>query len=351
MQSSVVGGITIATLSDDLKQSWDSYAEAHPQGTFFHLSAWASLISDTFGHALHYLYAKNEQGTIVGLLPLAELKSKLFGHSLVSTPFCVYGGAIADSDEIRIALENEALSIGKKHNVDFVELRYRDEVSNNPNYETFCHHSTFGWQIADDRDAILAGIKKKQRANVRNSLKSQLTFRVDDDVKTAYDIYSESVRNLGTPVFHPRYFPNLKQYFGDKVNVLTVEKDGKAVSSVLNFYWKDEVLPYYGGGIFESRALKSNDLMYYELMCYAKENGYNFFDFGRSKDDSGAFKYKATWGMEPRALHYQRALVNATEHPNLSPNNPKYAMFIKAWQKLPLWLSRAIGPYLSKYLG
>ncbi|MBF89724.1 MAG: peptidoglycan bridge formation protein FemAB [Candidatus Marinimicrobia bacterium] len=333
------------------KAQWNEYVDNHENGTFFHLAEWAGLIKDVFSHIPRYILAKNSKtGDVLGVLPLVEQKSKLFGHSLISTPFCVYGGAIAHNDSIREALENKALEIGQKLSVDYVELRYKAEVYNK-NFDRFCHHSTFGGLIPDGRDNILAGVKKKQRANIRHSFKKALDIRIDDDAETAYDVYSESVRNLGTPVFHPQYFPSLFKHFGNKVNVLTVERNGKPVSSVLSFYYKDEVLPYYGGGTTSARTLKSNDLMYFELMCHAHQRGCQYFDFGRSKDDSGAFKYKATWGMQPEPLHYMRALVKATEHPNLSPNNPKYALVINTWKKLPLWVSRVIGPYLSKYLG
>lgn len=333
------------------REMWNAYVNKHPQGSFFHLAEWAELISDVFSHLPHYIVAKElRNGDIVGILPLVEQKSYLFGHSLISTPFCVYGGVLSDSDSIRIALENEALEIGSSIGVDYVELRYRYPAENE-NFDNFCHHSTFGWQLEDEQNSILAQIKKKQRANVRQSLKKGLECRFDQDVKVAYDIYSESVRNLGTPVFHSSYFPKLIEYFGDKVGVLTILSDKKAVSSVLSFYYKDEVLPYYGGGLAAARELKSNDFMYYELMCRARNDGFTKFDFGRSKNNSGAFKYKSTWGMKAEPLHYLRALVNAKEHPNLSPNNPKYALIINVWKKLPLSLSRAIGPFLSKYLG
>lgn len=342
--------VTITQLNSENYKNWDKYVETHEDGAFFHLSGWKTVIEASFGHQCFYLTAW--QGTTVtGVLPLVQLKSALFGHSLVSTPFCVYGGAIADTDDIRIKLENEALALGKKLKVDFVELRYR-KPTENPNYDTFCHHSTYGCELADTPETILASVKKKQRAVIRHSLKNDLSFDVNNDYETAYDIYAESVRNLGTPVFHKRFFQNLAKVFTNNFDVLTVsDAAGTPVSSVLSFYYKGEVLPYYGGGLHDARVLKSNDFMYYHLMCHAREQGCDHFDFGRSKNDSGAAKYKASYGMPAEALHYKRALVEATEQPNLSPNNPKYALFINTWKKLPVWLSRFVGPYLSKYLG
>ncbi|MDC8830323.1 FemAB family XrtA/PEP-CTERM system-associated protein [Alteromonas gilva] len=340
----------IVKLESNRYQEWDQYVVSHDEGSFFHLSGWKTVIEETFKHQCHFLFAR-QHNDIIGILPLVEQKSRLFGHTLVSTPFCVYGGAIANSEAIRIALEDAALRLGQRLAVDYVELRYRKAV-NNPNFTQFCHHSTFGLELATTPDDILASIKKKQRAVIRHSLKNDLSYRIDKDVDVAYQVYSESVRNLGTPVFDKKYFTNLSKAFADQLDVLTVTNaQNEPVSAVLSFYFKGEVLPYYGGGLHEARALKSNDFMYYQLMCHAQRSGCRRFDFGRSKDDSGSAKYKASYGITPEPLHYLRALVRATEQPNLSPNNPKYALFINGWKRLPLWLSRILGPYLSKYLG
>ena len=285
------------------------------------------------------------------VLPLVEVKSRLFGHSLVSTPFCVVGGVASDDEEAMLFLEDEAIALAEKLGVGHLELRYPFE-RNNPKLIANCKHSNFSVELGEDDDAILAAVKKKQRAAIRHSLKGSLTHRIDDDVDTAFEVYSESVRNLGTPVFPKKYFQQLRDVFGDQLDVLTVESEGQAVSSVLSFYYKGIVMPYYGGGVEAARGLKSNDYMYYKLMCSAKsERECSTFDFGRSKDDSGAYKYKRTWGMEPQPMYYKFYLAKSDELPNLSPNNPKYQFFINLWKKLPVAVSRMIGPYLSKYLG
>lgn len=336
--------------SEQENNRWDQFVSDCALGTFFHLSGWKRVIESVYKHSPHYLYAERN-GEIVGVLPLVEQRSKLFGHALISTPFCVYGGVAADDEEAMLFLEDAAIALAESLSVEYLELRYPFE-RNNPKLTKKCAHSTFGTELADNDEGILAAVKKKQRAVIRHSLKNELTWRVDHDVETAYDIYSESVRNLGTPVFPSRYFKALQQEFGENCDVLTVEHEGKPVSSVLSFHYKNSVLPYYGGGTVAARGLKSNDYMYYQLMCHSKAHRQtSYFDFGRSKDDSGAYKYKRSWGMEPVPLHYQFRLINGKALPNLSPNNPKYQLLIKAWKKMPVWMSRLIGPFLSRYLG
>ncbi len=338
----------ISVCQPEQYSDWDNYIKSHLEGTFFHLSGWKKIMEKSFSFNCPYLVAEANQ-KIVGLLPLVEVKSFLFGHSLTSLPFCVFGGALADTPEIKTALEKKACDIAEELGVDYLELRYKTEQKND--FLVKSVHSYFTTELNDGHDEILLSIKKKQRAVVRHSLKNELTVDVNKDINDFYHIYSTSVRNLGTPVFSKKYMQNILTEFPDCSDILAVSHNGKTISSVMNFYYKDQVLPYYGGGTVEARHLKSNDHMYYKLMCHAFDRGCKLFDFGRSKNDSGPYKYKKTWGMEPQPIFHYYHLVKATELPNLSPNNPKYALFIKLWQKLPLKVSQIIGPFLSKYLG
>ena len=115
--------------------------------------------------------------------------------------------------------------------------------------------------------------------------------------------------------------------------------------------FRDEVLPYYGGGLPAVRPLSAYDFMYWDLMRRACQRGVHLYDFGRSKAESGPFRYKKHWGFEPEPLNYEYMLGPGQELPNFSPTNPKYELFVRAWQRMPLGLSRAIGPMVSRYLG
>ena len=343
--------VTSAGLDD--QAAWDEYVDAHQDGSFCHLFGWRKAIEQALGLTPHYLKITDSSLNIVGILPLFEVKSWLFGHTLVSTPFCMYGGALADDPSAHQALIEEAKALAHRLQVDYLELRYQQAQ---PQLESQAFmlksvHSYFVSPIADSDDEILLAIKKKQRAVVRHSLKNNLQSRVDQDIDTLYHIYSTSVRNLGTPVFSKKLFKALLREFPEHSDILTIEHDGQAISSVMSFYYKDMVMPYYGGGLASARQLKANDHMYYQLMRHARQKMCKYFDFGRSKNDSGAYKYKASWGIEAKALFHYYHLVNASELPDLSPNNPKFQRKIALWQKLPLRVSQCLGPFVSKYLG
>ena len=340
----------ISYLNTSAVERWNSYVENHGEASFFHRAEWKEVLEKSFGHRTFYLMAETD-GVISGLLPLAQVKSILFGNALVSTPFCVYGGPVSDSKEIEEALIERAKELAEALAVDYLELRTIKPLDNG--FITKELYVTFRMSLAEDRDSIMSSIWRKQRTVIRKSFKQGLSHTFDESITDLYNVYAQSVRNLGTPVFSRKYFQTLKDVFGEKCEVLTVRNnDGVAVSSVLSFYDKGEVFPYYGGGTLEARGLKSNDYMYYELMCHAAmEKDCKKFDFGRSKINTGSYVYKKHWKIEPECLNYQYYLVKAKEMPNLSPSNPKYNLLISVWQKLPLKVSQFLGPFLSKYLG
>jgi len=331
------------------RNGWNSFVRAHPEGTFFHLAEWQDVLQRAFGHETHYLLAERGDGVVTGVLPLAVVKSYIFGSALVSTPFCAYGGIVAADDTAYESLRNAACDLARRLDVDYLEMRNRRRRE----AEWPCKdlYVTFRKEIDPDSEKNMLAIPRKQRAMVRKGIKEELRAEVDADPTRLYDMYSESLRNLGTPVFSKRYLTILQEVFAESCDIVTIVKGDRAVASVLNFHFRDEVLPYYGGGTSEARAVAGNDFMYWQVMERARERGFRVFDYGRSKRGSGAFDFKTYWGFEPTPLHYEYYLLKTKEMPNLSPANPRFEIAIQVWRRLPLRLTQLIGPPVAKYLG
>ena len=342
------GDVRIARLTPADAARWDAYVDNASAATFFHRSGWAEVIDRAFGHRTHYLYAE-ERGEITGVLPLVELRSVLFGRALVSTPFCVYGGVAASSTDARRALTEAGCALARELSVSYLELRHI--TPQNPAWPTKSLYVTFRKTIDPDDERNLAAIPRKQRAMVRKGIDAGLVAEPDDGVELLYDCYAQSVRNLGTPIFSRRYLEILHEVFAQDCEVLVVRHDGRPVAAVMSFYFRDEGLPYYGGGIEDARDLKANDFMYWEVMRRAAGRGVRVFDYGRSKRDTGSFAFKKHWGFEPQPLHYEYHLVKAQAMPDLSPANPKYRLFIEAWKRLPMPVATRLGPWLARNLG
>lgn len=343
--------VEICQMADSDIEVWNQYVDQSNESTFFHLAQWQNIFDKVLGHRSYYLMAKTNN-EVVGVFPLVHVKSKLFGNSLISVPFGVYGGAIANNESIHTALSEQAIKLANELNVDYVEVRDQQESTDTSvDWHKKNLHVTFQKELFDTEEENFKAIPRKQRAVVRKAIDYGLTSEWDTDTKRFYAMYSESVRNLGTPVLSKKYYQALFDTFGDKCRVLTILDKGIPVSSVLNFYFKDQVLPFYGGGPAQARACKANDFMYWELMRLSVAQGIKIFDFGRSKDGAGSYRFKKHWGFSPEPLHYRFHLVKAKSMPNLSPVNPKYQLAIKAWQKLPLPVTHVVGPMIARNLG
>jgi FemAB-related protein (PEP-CTERM system-associated) len=344
----VSGAARVRPLTAPARAAWDAFVRAHADGTFFHRADWAGVLERAFGHRTHYLYAEQD-GAIAGVLPLAEVRSLLFGHALVSTPFCVYGGVLAATDGARAALTEAACARAREVGAGYLELRNR--APQNATWPTKQLYVTFRKAIEADDEGNLAAIPRKQRAMIRKGIAAGLVAAPEPGVDALYACYAESVRNLGTPVFSKRYLSVLREAFGDDCEVLVVRHEGEAVAAVMSFYFRDEVLPYYGGGLARARDLKANDFMYWEVMRRAAARGVRVYDYGRSKLDTGSYSFKKNWGFEPEPLHYEYHLVRARAMPDLSPKNPKYHAFIEGWKRLPMPVATRLGPWLARHLG
>jgi FemAB-related protein (PEP-CTERM system-associated) len=330
------------------RPAWNAFVIAHPEGTFFHRAEWQDVLRRAFGHATHYLIAERH-GVVTGVLPLAEVKSMLFGHALVSTPFCVYGGVLSTDEQSGKALTESACELARRLGVDYLEMRNRTQ--RHPEWPGKDLYVTFRKAIDEDGEKNLAAIPRKQRAVVRKGIKEGCRAEIDAGVERHYAMYADSLRNLGTPVFSRHYLEILREVFKDDCEVLTVVHGDAPIASCLSFYFRDEVLPYYGGGNVAARSVGGNDFMYWEIMERARQRGCRVFDYGRSKRGTGAFDFKRFWGFEPEPLHYEYFLVKAQAMPNLSPTNPKYETMIRLWRRLPLVVTQVLGPPVAKYLG
>lgn len=344
-----ISSYVVRPLMDSDHARWDAFVQECPEASFFHRAGWQTVIARSFGHRTHYLYAERD-GTIKGVLPLVEIKSLLFGHALISNGFCVSGGPIASEEGARAALDVRAEEILRQTGATYLE--YRNPVKPKENWSTRVGlYAAFSGPLQTAEDANLKQIPRKQRAVVRKAIESDLTWQIEESVNTLHDLYAVSVRNLGTPVFGRNYFENLLNTFGRECDVLTVSSSGTPVASVLNFYFKGRVMPFYTGSIPGARKLGANDLMYWRLMRHAAARGCTVFDFGRSKVGTGPYDFKKNWGFVPQPLVHQFLLPGGGAMPEINPLNPKYRLMIAAWKKLPLFIANRLGPLVVRDIG
>jgi len=341
--------LKIRSLENKDDKTWDDFVSSTPTCTFFHTLGWKRVIEQIFPYRSEYLLAE-EDGQIQGILPLFEVKSFLGTRSWLSVPFGVYGGVSAKTAEAERSLLESVKTLAQERRIQCVEFRHeRPCLEPWPSKDLYY---TFRRELFGTVEENFQSIPRKQRRMIRQGEKHGLAMTLNglEALDDFYAIYTHSLRKLGTPAFPRAYFSELLTEFGHACRIVGVWKDQRMVGAVMTFFFKDQVLPYYGGALSETVKYAVYDFMYWAVMQHAVEAGYRIFDFGRSKKGTGAFDFKRHWGFEPALLPYQFYLPQGGAIPNLNPSNPKLKWALEIWKRMPIGMTRVLGPHLIRYV-
>ncbi len=342
--------LTITTSERGEEHRWDAYVDAHPLGTPFHRTGWRTVVAEEFGFRSHYLQAV-EDGRIRGVLPLFEAPQLPSGTSLLSVPFAVYGGVLADDDTVTAALMDEARELLRTIGGELLELRHREERSALGDVRGTDLYVTYVRELPDDPGECLQMLPRKARAAARNGRNKFDLVGVStlDMLPDFHRLFLMNKRRLGSPCFRRSFFERIVAAYGSDVGLFNVMREGRLVSSVLYFVYRDTIFPYWMGDADEARGVSASNFMYMALMEYAVEQGLRYFDFGRSRSGTHSARFKEHQGFEATPLHYAYALHRAEELPSNNPSNPKYDVVKKTWSRMPFWMCNAVGPRLMRY--
>jgi FemAB-related protein (PEP-CTERM system-associated) len=338
--------IQVRQLGPGEEDQWDRFVLSSPSGTFFHLSGWKSVIERVLGHRSYFLVARNEHG-ISGVFPISWVRSRLFGDCLVSSPLVTYGGICASDKDSYFSLLKAGSDLANRLGVKYLEMRNRTEpfptcLSGRDLYVTFTQ------DLSSGPEKLLQGLPRDTRYAVRKSLKAGLDWTENLSLREFYEIYAQSVHRLGTPVFSRDLFAQLQGEFPTQCKLFGVRKGTRAIAGVFCFYFRDQVMPYYGGTLPECYKDSPNNFMYWNLIAQSCREGLRLFDFGRSKRGTGSFRFKSSWNMEVTELPYRYQLIRAKEIPHLSPIDQKFRVPVALWKQIPFSWTKILGPRLIR---
>ncbi len=340
--------ITRATSSE--ARCWDRYVEGHAEGGFFHLFGWGEVLEAAYGYEPHYLIARRAAKT-VGVVPVVDVKAPLLGRSFISTAFTVGGGPLGDDGAVVAKLAAAVVEIGQAHGVRYIEFRSGETILDGWRQKNDAY-ANFVMSLPAGEEDHLGLIRRRRRAEIRKALAAeaagQLSLRLDGDADEFYRFYATSLRNHGTPVFPRRFLDALLRVFAGKTEISVVEVNGASAAALFSFRFKNSYLPYYVGASALARGARAHEYHYWKLMRLCVARGIERFDFGRSKIDTGPYRFKKLWGAELEPVTYQYKLITAAEMPNINPKNPKFEPLTRLWRRLPLPVANALGPLLAR---
>ncbi|HEX7008737.1 MAG TPA: FemAB family XrtA/PEP-CTERM system-associated protein [Phycisphaeraceae bacterium] len=320
-----------------------------------HDPRWLIVLRQSLRHQPLLVVARgSSSGPVRGCLPLALVQSRLFGRFLVSLPYLNRAGVAAEDDAAAQAILERAVELAHQHRVRYLELRHHEYLLTHP---ALAHQRAdkvrMVLELPSDAETLWRGFDAKVRNQVRKGEKAGLTIRWGgvELLDAFYHVLAVNMRDLGTPVYPRRLFASILTLFTGQAELAVVEYQGQPAAGALLVHQ-----PELAGGLTQVpsasslrrlNATNANMWMYHQLLVRAIERGSRAFDFGRSSQDSGTYRFKKQWGAQPRPTVWQYHL-RCGEAAILRPDQPRYQRKIQTWKRLPVWLTRLAGPAIVR---
>ena len=280
---------------------------------------------------------------------LVLVKSFLFGNRLISLGYLTDGGITGDDTQSQEILLKQILELARTHKANHIEFRGGIK----PNTQNLITHDNIYANFTKDFsniDDVLLAIPRKKRADIRKALgNADLQFTDMLLIHEFYDLFATSQHQHGTPIHYKKYYKTLGEN-PQFTKIYGIKHNHKLVAVCMVFFSKTELIAYYGAANKDYIGLHVYDLLYYYLMCLAKDKNL-IFNFGRSKYDTGSFHYKTLWGFEPQPTTHYIIPVSQKPIPDLRANNPEFSKKIALWRKMPRWFVNIIGGFILKQIG
>ena len=332
--------------------AWDRYVLNHSMASGYQLMGWRRVVERAFGHRTFYLMARDQQEQVRGVLPLVFLSSRLFGRLfgrfLVSMPFVNYGGVLTDSFEAQRALLEAAAGLATNLGATHIELRHQSVLD--LDWRSKQHKVSMRLDLPREYETLWKRFPSKLRSQIRRAEKEQLTVRIEGNeiLDDFYRVFARNMRDLGTPVYGRRFFETIVEAFPKDARICVVYLGRQPVATGFLYGFQNTLEIPWASSDRRYNRLSANMLLYSSALEYACREGFQVFDFGRSSPGGGTSRFKEQWGAQPAPLYWYHWSADGHAVPDLSPKNSRYGLAIQVWKRLPIALTRIIGPSIVR---
>lgn len=351
--------IRFATEED--RYRWDDYVSNHSWGVAYQYWGWLDAVSKAYKFKGYRILAE-QAGVLVGIFSVVHMVHPLGKGKLVSLPYCDLGGPLADSGEVESLLLGEAVRIASIAGVKGIDIRSLEPLAGiQENTVDHPHKVRMLLELPGNSDQLFAGFKAKLRSQVKKPLKDGLSAALGglELLDAFYSVFSENMRDLGSPVHSKKWIASVLRAYGEKARVgIARMPDGTPAAAGIILVHPTTVSIPWASSLRRFNRWNPNMLLYWEFLKFAADSGSRFFDFGRSTPDEGTYRFKKQWGAKPEPLYWPSINVRKSENeafhieaPSLSSGHSSLRQGGE-WmiRQLPLPIAEIFGTVTRKYI-
>jgi len=334
---------------------WDAYVLNHPDSSSYHLFAWKYAVEEAYGHACHYLYGERF-GQLVGILPLVRIRFPGVVDELVALPYCDVGNCLCDSDRVQDALLQEAFRLRNALNISSMSLRgplKESALANSLLQGESSGKVRMILKLPSSSVELLASFKSKLRSQIQKAEKNRIGFKWGtlDQLDDLYPVFSRNMHELGSPVHAKKWFRGIMTHYSQRIRVGLATFEAKTVGVGIILLGGQSVSIPWASTLREYNTLGPNMLLYWKFLEFSADNGFDTFDFGRSTEHEGTYRFKKQWGAEPTPLvWYVPAGITRRKKAHPGKQSTMRKMVETLWRNSPLAVANILGPCVRKYI-
>lgn len=365
--------MSIRNAENSDKIQWDDFVGTQQNGLAYHLFAWKKAIEESYGFECPYFMAIRE-GRVVGIFPTVHVHPPFMKGTIVSLPYCDAGGLLTENYVVAEALFNHTCRYAHKFKIPKIEIRcvpdlhgkfspftFNNEISRTQYSKdgAFPKKVRMLLKLLENSEVLLDSFKSKLRSQVKKPIRDGLRAKLGgiDLLDDFYAVFAENMRDLGSPVHSKNWLRSVLKHYGNKAKcgVVYMSDQTPAAGGIILCHNRIVSIPW-ASSLQQYNRSNPNMLLYWTFLQFAADNGYQFFDFGRSTPGEGTYRFKAQWGAMPQDLHWTSWKLgknsfhscNTKGIKNMNARNRKIAEnFIRT---IPVAIATFLGSRIRKYI-
>jgi CelD/BcsL family acetyltransferase involved in cellulose biosynthesis len=331
---------------------WDALLLTADRATFFHTSAWARVLSESYGYKPLY-FSIIEDGKLAGLIPVMEINSILTGTRGVSLPFTDICHPLADRPAVFQALMERLTQYGQSAGWNHFEIK-GGRAFLGKTTPSSAEHLTHILKLGPDENVLQETFRESTRRNIRNAEKAGVEVTLShtrEAIESFYRLHCLTRRRHGLPPQPWSFFSRIHENVvaaGNGFVVMAVHA-GKTVAAAVYFMFRDRALFKFGASDRSHQHLRANNLVMWEAIRWLCRNGFRSLHLGRTETKNhGLLQFKQGWrAREGRVVYYRLNLIENVFSAQSSGVSSSY----QVCKILPIPVLKLAGILLYRHMG
>ena len=349
---------------------WDELLLSTPGSSFFHSSAWARVLAESYGYKPFY-FSEPGDGRFRILIPVMEVDSLLTGKRGVSLPFTDYCQPLMDEDLSFHDLFNQIVEFGRKRGWKYIEMRGGEKYLNPspstpvprpPSLATdpsslvsFCTYLGHTLDLTVGEEKLFSGFRDSTRRNIKKAAAQGVKVSISNDlegIREFYRLNRMTRKTHGLPPQPLSFFLKVYAYviFKGLGFVALASHEGGNIAGAVFFHFGDRGVYKYGASNRKYQELRANNLVMWEGIRRIRQNGFKSLCFGRTEEDNqGLIQFKSGWGTKEQEIRYHR--YDLEKGAFVSGSSKITGFHNEILKRMPVSILTPIGNLLYKHAG